>query len=309
MITYMNQALGTRSYFKESVLPPSTDHRVVRAHLIVSASQSFFQGLMVAAEGTKTHYVYSYTPEAYRNAVTLGIWGLYAYYRVISNFTSGYFHVFSAVFHVQTCKQILQYRDKHLESLGRSLKSYRMLQILNSLFNESFSKVFIPVSMVFLAINVILGNFGTLRFFGEMEFNLYMNFPLFSLMMLIFVFTFYPNNAKVFDESLSAPTKLMMSYVRPSPTSEERDRYRIGRKQGTEEEINVTSSAVVSRNTPRVNTEVAKAWTLKEIQCIARSMPIIAVRIGSFSPIKRSTVVSFFDFLLGNTISALLTWK
>ena len=101
-----------REWFTEERLPISGDDKVVRAHIISSCLQCFFQCLMVAAEGTKAHFLYSNIPAEHRNALTLALWILYSYYRVTSNFLSGYFHYFAGALHVQTCNQVLALRQE-----------------------------------------------------------------------------------------------------------------------------------------------------------------------------------------------------
>ena len=110
MVNHMNQTIALREWFTEARLPKSDDHKIVRAHMISSCMQCFFQCLMVAVEGTKAHFLYSNMPAEYRSAGTGALWALYAYYRVMSNFLSGYFHVFAGVLHVQTCNQVLALR-------------------------------------------------------------------------------------------------------------------------------------------------------------------------------------------------------
>ncbi|CAG7731530.1 unnamed protein product [Allacma fusca] len=110
MVSYHNQVIGIRKYFGEENLPPTLDHKTVRAHIISSVCQCFFQCLMVATEGTRNQYIYSNVPPNNRSLITTLVWAVYAYYRVSSNFLCGYFCLFAGIFHVQTCNQILQYR-------------------------------------------------------------------------------------------------------------------------------------------------------------------------------------------------------
>ena len=110
MMNHMNQTIALREWFTETHLPPCEDHKIVRAYIITSCMQCFFQCLMVASEGTKAHFLYSNVPPEYRTPRTGAAWSLYAYYRVTSNFLSGYFHVFAGALHVQTCNQVLALR-------------------------------------------------------------------------------------------------------------------------------------------------------------------------------------------------------
>ena len=110
MMNHLNQIVALRKWFTEERLPRCGDHKIVRAHIIPSCLQCFFQCLMVEAEGTKAHFLYSNVPVEHRNALTGLLWFLYAYYRVTTNFLVGYLHVFTGVLHVQTCNQVLALR-------------------------------------------------------------------------------------------------------------------------------------------------------------------------------------------------------
>ena len=110
MVNHLNQTITLREWFTEARLPKCEDHKIVRAHKISSCLQCFFQCLMVGAEGTKAHFLYSNVPVEQRSVLTFALWALYAYYRVTTNFLSGYFHYFAGALQVQTCNQILALR-------------------------------------------------------------------------------------------------------------------------------------------------------------------------------------------------------
>jgi hypothetical protein len=76
-----------------------------------------------------------------------------------------------------------------------------MLQVLCNRFNGTYANMFMPAGCIFASSNIIVGNFGMLRFHGELDTAAYMNFPVLALMMMAFVFTFYPNNASVNETS------------------------------------------------------------------------------------------------------------
>ena len=46
----------------------------------------------------------------------------------------------------------------------------------------------------------------------------------------------------------------------------------------------------------------------KEMRCVLRSRPTLGVPFGSLYLIKRSTVLNFLDFVVCNTVSALITY-
>ena len=113
MVNHLNQTLWTREWFTEERLPPTKDPKLVRIHLWVGNLQALAQCFLVAAEGTKSYYIYSNVPEDYRNTTTAVIWAVYAFYRVMSNSLGGYFQYFtftSSVLHIYTCNQILGLR-------------------------------------------------------------------------------------------------------------------------------------------------------------------------------------------------------
>ena len=112
MINHMNQLIRTREWFTQDQrdLPPSKDHKIVKALLWCCLAQAFFQCLTLAVEGTAGPYLYSNVPEEYRNVGSAAIWTVYAYYRVITNFCTCLWHYFGGVLQVQLCTQVLQWR-------------------------------------------------------------------------------------------------------------------------------------------------------------------------------------------------------
>ncbi|CAG7786657.1 unnamed protein product [Allacma fusca] len=91
------------------------------------------------------------------------------------------------------------------------MKTYRMVQILCKRFNFVFASTFLPNITLMAVGNIILGNFGTLRFFNELDFSLYVNFPLMSCMMFLFTVTFYPSNATLKELSDWEQTHVLIS--------------------------------------------------------------------------------------------------
>ena len=110
MVNHLNQTIWAREWFTEERLPPTKDPKLVRIHLWVGNLQALAQCFLVAAEGTKSYYIYSNVPEDYRNTTTAVIWAVYAFYRVMSNSLGGYFQYFTSVLHIYTCNQILGWR-------------------------------------------------------------------------------------------------------------------------------------------------------------------------------------------------------
>ncbi|CAG7733658.1 unnamed protein product [Allacma fusca] len=166
---------------------------------------------------------------------------------------------------------------------------------------------------MFASLNIILGLFGTLRFYDTMAPNLYMNFPLMSVMMLLLTFTFFPNNATVKEASEVEPRRLLIASTGLETGRREMIKNRWNTKApkvdpnsaaghatlGGENRISTTTDSLRENNTQ----------SPKFIRCIARSCPFVAVRMGSLYPIKRCTVLTLFNFIICNTVSALLTWK
>ncbi|CAG7832664.1 unnamed protein product [Allacma fusca] len=280
MATYHNQVVSIRDQFGEKNLPPTSDHKMVRIHMITSMSQCFVQCLMVAAEGTRNQYIYSNVSPQYRSWLTAIIWAMYAYYRVSSNFLCGWFSVFAGIFHVQTCNQILQYRNNQNESSMAALKSYRLLQILCRQYNVAYATIFIPQITIFASLNIILGLFGTLRFYDKMVPSMYMNFPLMAVMILLLTFTFYPNNATVKEASEVEPRRLLIASTCLERGRREMVKNRWNTKApkvdlsseaghatlGEENKISTTTDNFRENNTQGP----------KFIRCIARSCPFVA---------------------------------
>ncbi|CAG7728433.1 unnamed protein product [Allacma fusca] len=342
IVSYINQVMGTRAYFKESNLPMTSDHKIVRAHIYVSCAQCFFQALMVAAEGLKPQYLFSNVPEEYRNPLTWAIWIPYAYYRVMSNFQAGYFQYFVGILHIQTCNQILMYRRMIKETPEQGLKTYRMIQLLSKRYNFAIAYTFIPAITLFAAGNIVAGIFGTLRFSNELDFNLYMNFPLMVMMMILFVVSFYPKNAAMKELSDGEGTRMLFSCLnmedileRPKSTAIANETQAVESNQkptaamaqlltkqprrptlvlnSKEEEASHDNTAQLKRFggmfQKKMDNMLEKIHRYKLARSFARSCPYLAVRLAGFFPIDRTAVLTIFDFIINSTVSALLTWS
>ena len=324
MVNHLNQAIATREWFTEARLPKSGDHKYVRAHIISSCLQCFFQCLMVAAEGTKAHFLYSNVPAEYRNPLTGVVWVIYAYYRVMTNFLCGYLQYFAGALHVQTCNQILALRSKGEEDVRVNLKYYRMLQILCNRYGEAHSGVFIPVITRFACENLILGIYGTVKFYDQLDTDKYMNFPLMVVMMIIFVFSFYPKYATVYETTRGEKKqalKLGMKHMagsmwkrRPPAKKIPTEKVIVTAEEATGILMNELGKGLRRQQQRRRSSGQDVLHTLpgldalKEMKCIARSCPAVAIPFGSLYKIKQSTVLNLFDFIACNTISTLLTY-
>lgn len=111
VVNHLNKTVHLRQTFSDAFAKPSQkDEKLVRAHIWASCSQCFFQSLMVAVEGYKSHFLYSNIPEENRNFVTAGLWTAWGSYRVMTNFLGGYFYYFVGMLHVQTCYIVLKLR-------------------------------------------------------------------------------------------------------------------------------------------------------------------------------------------------------
>ena len=58
----------------------------------------------------------------------------------------------------------------------------------------------------------------------------------------------------------------------------------------------------------RISIAAGEALDWKEMKCVLRSCPTLGIPFGSLYFIKRSTVLNFFDFVVCNTVSALITY-
>ena len=110
LVNQLNQLVRVRQWFGEDKLPPTTDHKVVRAQMWFCSSQCFVQALMICVEREKQQFFYSYVPQDYQNVGTVMVWVAYAYYRVATNFLAALKQYFVSILFVQTCNQILDLR-------------------------------------------------------------------------------------------------------------------------------------------------------------------------------------------------------
>ena len=198
--------------------------------------------------------------------------------------------------------------------MRENLNYYRMLQILSSRYSETYSGWFIPQITKFATENLILGIYGTVKFYDQLDPDKYMNFPLMVVMMCIFVFTFYPKNATVFETTKREKKEaLKRGLKRIAGSIWKRPEAKIPEKVMTAEE----ATAILMKefnNGSRRGRSNEEMYTLpgiaalKDMKCIARSCPVMGVPFGSLYKIKRSTVCNLFEFIAGNTISTLLTY-
>ena len=293
IVNHMNQGIRMREYFTEDRLPPTKDHRFAQLHIYATVFQCFFQCLMVAVEGmTKAHYMFANVPAGYRNTVTYGMWAVWAYYRVLTNFMSAYFPIFAGLFHVSTCNQVVGYKEQARLPAAQKYHIYRMLQVLTSRYSEAHSMIFIPHFTIFIAQNLILGVYGTVKFAGHIEFANYMNFPLMSVLVIVMASTFYTKNSTVYektkDEKRGVLRRLLPPVERPN-------------KKGRQERL-------LQQRPRHTAARFSSPGAVKEAKRMAKASPVVAVTFGSLYPIKRTTIMNLFNFIACNAISTLITY-
>ena len=187
------------------------------------------------------------------------------------------------------------------------LKAYRMLQILSSRYDESYGTIFIPQLTNFNTANVTLGIYGLVKFNDTMEISKLMNFPLMASIMVVQLLTFYPMNAKVYEATkdefrLALETGLRYhaarrpSVVKPAKNS-------AAPVDGPRQKRSSENAIHSLHSQPSRGADLYRM-----IRVEARSCPLIGIPFGRLYKIKRSTVLSLFDFIAGNSVSALITY-
>ena len=206
------------------------------------------------------------------------------------------------------------YRIKSEQNPKESLNYYRILQILCSRNSESYSGCFIPHITIFVCENLILGIYGTVKFYDQLDAEKYMNFPLMTSMMIILLFSLYPKNASVFEtakyetkETLKRGLKGFPGSVRKLASAVEIIETAEEPRSSMMKEISRNKHQLQEQSDPVFHTRPGLA-ALKEIKCIARSCPAIGIPFGSLYMTKRSTVLNLFNFIACNTISTLITY-
>ena len=153
--------------------------------------------------------------------------------------------------------------------MDKHFRYFRMLQILLNRYQEAYGSVFIPNATLFVTANIILGIYGVVKLHDQMILDKFMNFPIMVAVMVLCLFTLWPKNATIYER-----------------TKDEASRRSFRMSLGAGE------------------TRLRE----KEMRCVLRSCPALGVPFGTLYRIKRSTVLSLFDFVARNTISALITY-
>ena len=206
------------------------------------------------------------------------------------------------------------------QDVWENLKYYRMIQILTNRYSETYSGCFIPQITKFATENLILGIYGTVTFYDQIPVDQYMHFPLMVTMMMIFLFTFYPKDATVYETTKGEPRQVLkLGLKRFATTVWERPAKKVVKSSGRKVmDVQDTTSILMKdlknrRNQSQVNSEepsyvLPGMGDLKDMKCIAKSCPTVGIPFGSLYQIKRSTVLNLFNFIACNTISTLLTY-
>lgn len=151
-----------------------------------------------------------------------------------------------------------------------------------------------PAITAFAAQQSVLGVYGIVKFYGEMDLEKYMNFPLMVIMMQLLNGSFYPNYATIFEMTKNERINALRTARTSTRVAKQLETPR--RPSNNEADMRI------------VRANENKERGLKEARAVARSYATIGVQFGSFYKIKRSTVLNIFDFLVCNSISALITY-
>ena len=172
-----------------------------------------------------------------------------------------------------------------------------MLQILTSRYSKAYGSLFIPNITVFVVSNIILGIYGIIKLHDELEFDKLMNFPIMISVMFLGLFTFFPKLATPYettkDEKLNS---LRLSLAGSGQTASFEVRRMVVMENDSELQAGRKDAFAV----------VGNGW--KGTKCAARSCPALGVPFGSLYFVKRSTVLTLFDFVACNAVSALIAY-
>ena len=178
----------------------------------------------------------------------------------------------------------------------KSLKSYRVLQLLSSRFNATYSTFVVNITVVAVG-TIIVGTYGTVKFYDQLHLSRYSNFVLNLVMLGLFILVFFPRNAAVYEESEGEMTRVL--------------RKRFTDQAWMDFDYKEPSNALAPSGSTKIVRLVAPASTaraFKSAVCIARSCPAQGISFGGFYYIKNSTTLTIVDFTACNTISTLLAY-
>jgi hypothetical protein len=193
--------------------------------------------------------------------------------------------------------------QKGMKTMER-LKYYRMLQILCSRLAEAYGSDFFPNVTIFVVNNIILGIYGIIKLYDDLTFDKLLNFPIMITVMLLGLMTFWPKMATVYEQTKDeGRNSLQMALASNTfkkafmQVMKKDSRKRNAMPRDDENRIHVAETE---------DEHHVSLW--KETECIARSCRVIGVPFGSLYLIKRSTVLSLFNFIACNTVSTLITY-
>ena len=194
---------------------------------------------------------------------------------------------------------ILCYRDQKGISASDRLRYYRMLQLLSSRYSKAYGSLFIPSIMVFIVNNIILSIYGIIKLHDQLEFDKLINFPIMISINILGLFLFIPKLSTLYESTRTeALNSLRISLVNVGSRNMESFKMRLKKVQENDSEIQAETS-----HNFRVESH---GW--KRTQSVSRSCPALGVPFGSLYVIKRSTVLTLFDFTACNAVSALIAY-
>ena len=173
-----------------------------------------------------------------------------------------------------------------------------MLQVISSRYSETYGLVYIPSMTAFAVDNIILGIYGIIKLNDELEFDKLMNFPLMIAIMILSLFTLYPKLSRPYESTRDEG----INSLRVSLMNE---------RSGQMEDFEVRRAAAIEDDADiqvETNDNLRKENDWKWHKRVARSCPALGLPFGSFYFIKRSTLLTLFDFTACNAVSALITY-
>ena len=192
---------------------------------------------------------------------------------------------------------ICSFRDQRA---SERLRYCRKLQAISSHYSETYGVVYISSVTAFAVDNIILGIYGIIKLHDELEFDKLMNFPLMIAIMILSLFTLRPKLSSPYESTKGEAVNSLRITLMNERSGQMTD-FEVRRGTATESDADIQ---VETNDTLTMGKENGWKWH----KLVTRSCPALGVPFGSFSFIKRSTLLTLFDFTACNAVSALIAY-
>ena len=153
----------------------------------------------------------------------------------------------------------------------RAIQMYRTLQVLTNRYNDFVAKFVMPAHKVANLVLTVSGSYGTIRFFGQVNFFAYCAFPGLGIAGLTYANVGYRFGAMINDKA---------NHFRNSWRSQEASE--------------TTSAATRAEN--------------QEMICVIRSCRDLKLKVGHLYNFEKNTISTYINIVQGNTINLLLAF-